>query len=263
MKILWPFQVLGHWALGGIARLGRSTLFLMRVLGVLFKALGRPRLIIEEMYSIGVLSLLIIAVSGLFVGMVLALQGYVTLVKFNAVSSLGVVVALSLVRELGPVLTALLFAGRAGSALTAEIGLMNATEQLSAMEMMATDPYRRVLAPKFLAAFISVPLLSVIFIAVGIFGGYFIGVVTLGVDSGIFWSSMHSAVSFQHDVLNGVFKSLAFGFVAAWVAVFNGMDAVPTPAGVSRATTRTVVNTSLLVLGLDFILTAIMFGGGL
>lgn len=260
MKILEIFRHLGRWALNGVARLGRASVFLLRVLSALGTSLRRPGLVVEEIYSVGVLSLLIIVVSGLFVGMVMALQGYVTLVKFNAVSSLGVVVALSLVRELGPVLTALLFAGRAGSALTAEIGLMKATEQLSAMEMMATDPFRRVIGPKFLAAFLTMPLLAVIFSAVGIFGGYLIGVQMLGVDNGIFWSAMNSAVNFRHDVLNGVLKSLVFGFVAAWVAVFEGVDAVPTPAGVSRATTRTVVNTSLLVLGLDFILTAVMFG---
>ncbi|APZ44547.1 lipid asymmetry maintenance ABC transporter permease subunit MlaE [Acidihalobacter ferrooxydans] len=255
-------QALGRWTLNGFARLGRAGMFLLRVLASLGMSVRRPGLVVHELYSAGVLSLLIVAVAGLFVGMVLALQGYVTLVRFNALSSLGVVVALSLVRELGPVLTALLFAGRAGSALTAEIGLMKATEQLSAMEMMAVDPFRRVIGPRFVAAFIAVPLLTLIFDAVGVFGGYLVGVRLLGVDDGVFWSAMHSAVSLRGDVFNGMLKSLVFGFVAAWIAVFEGYDAAPTAAGVSRATTRTVVNTSLIVLGLDFVMTALMFSVG-
>ena len=198
-------------------------------------------------------------VSGLFVGMVLGLQGYNTLVDFGAEESLGVVVALSLVRELGPVVAALLFAGRAGSALTAEIGLMKATEQLSGMEMMAVDPVQRVMAPRFLAGFLSMPLLAAIFSAVGIYGGYFVGVGVLGVDDGAFWAQMQ-AVDLRDDIFNGVIKSLVFGFVATWIAVFEGYDAVPTSEGVSRATTRTVVHTALAVLGLDFVLTALMFG---
>ncbi|MEJ2655000.1 MAG: lipid asymmetry maintenance ABC transporter permease subunit MlaE [Acidihalobacter sp.] len=261
MNILNGLQALGRWALGSFGRLGRGGIFFVRVLAALGMSLRRPGLVVRELYSVGVLSLLIVAVSGLFVGMVLGLQGYTTLVKFNAVSSLGVVVALALVRELGPVLTALLFAGRAGSALTAEIGLMKATEQLSAMEMMAVDPFRRVIGPRFLAAFIAVPLLAAIFNAVGVFGGYLVGVKMLGVDDGTFWSAMQSSVSLQDDVLNGVIKSVVFGLVAAWIAVFEGYDAVPTAAGVSRATTRTVVNTSLAVLGLDFVMTALMFSG--
>jgi phospholipid/cholesterol/gamma-HCH transport system permease protein len=192
--------------------------------------------------------------------MVLGLQGYVTLSKFGAEASLGVVVALSLVRELGPVVTALLFAGRAGSALTAEIGLMKATEQLSGMEMMAVDPIKRVVAPRFLAGFIAMPLLAAIFSAVGVFGGMFVGVGLLGVDPGAYWSQMQDAVDFNADILNGVIKSLVFGFVAAWIAVYEGYDAPATAEGVSRATTRTVVHTALAVLGLDFILTALMFG---
>jgi phospholipid/cholesterol/gamma-HCH transport system permease protein len=217
-------------------------------------------LLIQQTYSVGVLSLVIIFVSGLFVGMVLGLQGYNTLVKFGAEESLGVVVSLSLVRELGPVVTALLFAGRAGSALTAEIGLMKATEQLSAMEMMAVDPVRRVLAPRFLAGFISMPLLAAIFSAVGVLGGYFVGVGLLGVDEGAYWSQMQANVEFNDDILNGVIKSVVFGVVCTWIAVFEGYDAVPTSEGVSRATTRTVVHSALAVLGLDFILTALMFG---
>jgi phospholipid/cholesterol/gamma-HCH transport system permease protein len=220
----------------------------------------RPGLVIAQLYSVGVLTLLIIIVSGVFVGMVLGLQGYNTLVDFGAEESLGVVVALSLVRELGPVVSALLFAGRAGSALTAEIGLMKATEQLSGMEMMAVDPVQRVIAPRFLAGFMSMPLLAAIFSAVGVYGGYFVGVGLLGVDDGAFWSQMQSKVDLHDDVNNGVIKSIVFGFVAGWIAVFEGYDATPTAEGVSRATTRTVVHTALVVLGLDFILTALMFG---
>jgi phospholipid/cholesterol/gamma-HCH transport system permease protein len=209
---------------------------------------------------VGVLTLLIILVSGLFVGMVLGLQGYNTLADFGAEESLGVAVALSLVRELGPVVTALLFAGRAGSALTAEIGLMKATEQLSGMEMMAVDPMKRVVAPRFLAGFLSMPLLAAIFSAVGVYGGFFVGVGLLGVDEGSYWSQMQANVDLRDDIYNGVIKSVVFGFVAAWIAVFEGYDAVPTSEGVSRATTRTVVHTALAILGLDFVLTALMFG---
>jgi phospholipid/cholesterol/gamma-HCH transport system permease protein len=221
--------------------------------------LPRPALLVRETYAIGTLSLLIIVVSGLFVGMVLGLQGYNTLVDFGAEESLGTVVSLSLLRELGPVVTALLFAGRAGSALTAEIGLMKATEQLSGMEMMAVDPMKRVVAPRFLAGVISMPLLAAIFSAVGIMGGYFVGVGLLGVDSGAFWSQMNEQVDLYEDVWNGVIKSLAFGVVVTWIAVFEGYDTVPTSEGVSRATTRTVVHSALAVLGLDFILTGLMF----
>jgi phospholipid/cholesterol/gamma-HCH transport system permease protein len=253
--VIEAIRSLGRWGLGVFERLGRGHLFLARVLFSLGSLIPRPRLIVRELYSVGVLSLLIILVSGLFVGMVLGLQGYVTLSKFGAESSLGVVVALSLVRELGPVVTALLFAGRAGSALTAEIGLMKATEQLSGMEMMAVDPVKRVVAPRFVAGFISMPLLAAIFSAVGVFGGGL-----LGVDSGSYWSQMQAAVDLYEDILNGVIKSIVFGFVATWIAVYEGYDAIPTSEGVSRATTRTVVHTALAVLGLDFILTALMFG---
>jgi phospholipid/cholesterol/gamma-HCH transport system permease protein len=204
--------------------------------------------------------MVIIVVSGLNVGMVLGLQMYNTLSDFGSEESLGQVVALSLVRELGPVVAALLFAGRAGSALTAEIGLMKATEQLAGMEMMAVDPLKRVVVPRFVAGFIAMPLLAAIFSAVGVMGGYFVGVGLLGVDSGSFWSTMQSRVDWHEDVLNGIIKSVAFGFVATWIAVFEGFDALPTSEGVSRATTRTVVHTALAVLGLDFILTALMFG---
>ncbi len=251
---------LGRTGLGFFERLGRGHLLLLHLLGGLPGLLPRFRLVVQQIYAVGVLSLLIIVVSGLFVGMVLGLQGYNTLVDFGAEQSLGTVVALTLVRELGPVVTALLFAGRAGSALTAEIGLMKATEQLSGMEMMAVDPVRRVLAPRFLAGFISMPLLAAIFSAVGVMGGYFVGVGLLGVDMGAYWSQMQASVDLYEDVANGVIKSVVFGFVATWIAVFEGYDAVPTSEGVSRATTRTVVHTSLAVLGLDFVLTALMFG---
>lgn len=253
-------QSLGRAGLGFFEKLGRGNLFLLRVLVGTADVLRRPRLLLAQLYSVGVLSLLIILVSGLFVGMVLALQGYNTLVDFGAEESLGVAVALSMVRELGPVVTALLFAGRAGSALTAEIGLMKATEQLSGMEMMAVDPIHRVVAPRFLAGVAAMPLLAAIFSAVGIYGGYFVGVGLLGVDEGAYWSQMQAKVDLYDDIYNGVIKSLVFGFVASWIAVFEGYDTLPTSEGVSRATTRTVVHSALAVLGLDFVLTALMFG---
>jgi phospholipid/cholesterol/gamma-HCH transport system permease protein len=254
-------QRLGHAALGYFRRLGRGNLFLLQTLASLPGMLLRPVLVIRQMWSVGVLTIVIIVVSGLFVGMVMGLQGYNTLVDFGAEESLGVLVALSLVRELGPVVAALLFAGRAGSALTAEIGLMKATEQLSGMEMMAVDPVQRVIAPRFLAAFLSMPLLAAIFSAVGVFGGYLVGVGLLGVDDGAFWSQMQDKVDFYDDVMNGVIKSIVFGFVVGWIALYEGYDAVPTAEGVSQATTRTVVHSALVVLGLDFVLTALMFGG--
>jgi phospholipid/cholesterol/gamma-HCH transport system permease protein len=251
---------LGRWGLGVFERLGRGHIFLLQVLLALPAAVARLPLLVREMWSTGVRSLLIIVVSGLFVGMVLALQGYNTLVDFGAEESLGVVVALSLVRELGPVISALLFAGRAGSALTAEIGLMKATEQLDGMEMMAVDPLRYVVAPRFLAGTLAMPLLAAIFTAVGVVGGYFVGVGLLGVDDGAFWSQMQDKVEFGDDIVNGVvIKSLVFGILVTWIAVFEGYDAVPTSEGVSAATTRTVVNASLAVLGSDFVLTALMF----
>ncbi|MDQ2694721.1 MAG: lipid asymmetry maintenance ABC transporter permease subunit MlaE [Pseudomonadota bacterium] len=259
--MIGALQRLGRLGLGSLARLGRGNLFFLRLLAGLPSLLVRPGLVVAQVFSVGVLSLPIILVAGLFVGMVLGLQGYNTLVDFGAEESLGVIVAKSLVRELGPVVAALLYAGRAGSALTAEIGLMKATEQLSGMEMMAVDPLRRVLAPRFLAGMIALPLLAGIFTAVGILGGYLVGVELLGVDYGSFWSQMQAAVELQDDIINGVvIKSVVFALVANWIAVFEGWDATPTSEGVSRATTRTVVNTSLAVLGLDFVLTALMFG---
>ena len=252
---------LGRFVLDRLARLGRANLFLLQMLRALSFLFSRPGLLIKQLHAVGVLSLPIILVSGLFVGMVLGLQGYANLVDFGATSSLGTVVALSLIRELGPVLTALLYAGRAGSALTAEIGLMRATEQLASMQMMAVDPFPRVLAPRFLAGCITVPLLTGIFTAVGILGGYLVAVVQLGVDGGSFWAQMQAKVQLLADVGNGVLiKSTVFGLVANWIALFEGYQAQPTSEGVSLATTRTVVDTSLAVLGLDFLLTALMFG---
>ncbi|HKJ22663.1 MAG TPA: lipid asymmetry maintenance ABC transporter permease subunit MlaE [Gammaproteobacteria bacterium] len=261
--MLSSLQLLGHKALGFFQRLGRGHLLLLRILEGLPALMPKFALVIQQLYSVGVLSLLIILVSGTFVGMVLGLQGYNTLVDFGAEESLGVIVSLSLVRELGPVVTALLFAGRACSAMAAEIGLMRATEQLAGMEMMAVDPVKRVIAPRFLAGVISMPLLTAIFsvMAIGIAGGYFIGVIVLGVDPGAYWSQIQSGISVWGDIFNGLFKSLVFGVAASWIAVYQGYHAEPTSEGVSRATTRTVVMASLAVLGLDFILTALMFGG--
>lgn len=252
-------QRVGRFWLDALAGFGRSHVFLFHVLTALPSLLLRLSLVIRQMYATGVLTLLIILVSGLFVGMVLALQGYNTLVGFGAEESLGVVVSLTLVRELGPVVTGLLFAGRAGSAMTAEIGLMKATEQLSALEMMAVDPFRRVFAPRLLAGFITLPALATMFSAIGVLGGHLVGVELLGVDSGAYWSQMQAAVEFGDDVVNGIIKAVVFGFVVGWIAIFQGADCIPTSEGVSSATTRTVVYSSLAILGLDFVLTAVMF----
>lgn len=242
-----------------LKRLGRGSIFLMKTLAGIPQLFLRFSLVIKQMYSVGVQTLLIILVAGLFVGMVLALQLHYTLSTFGAEDTLGLLVNLSLVRELGPVVAALLFAGRAGSALTAEIGLMKATEQLSGLEMMAVDPVERIIAPRFLAGFLSMPLLAAIFSAVGILGGYLVGVDLLGVDSGAFWSQIQDKVDFYDDVMNGIIKSIVFGFIVSWIAVFEGYDCIPTSEGVANATTRTVVHSSLAVLGMDFVLTAIMF----
>ena len=252
-------QALGHKTLSRFASLGRATRMLLGALLSMpnFKK-GIP-LLIKQLYMVGHQSLLIIMVSGLFIGMVLALQGYTVLVGYGAEDSLGPLVALSLLRELGPVVTALLFAGRAGSALTAEIGLMKATEQLSSLEMMAIDPLKRVVAPRFWAGFISMPLLALIFSAVAIIGAHLVGVDWLGVDSGSFWSIMQSQVSFQQDILNGMIKSFVFALIVTWIALYKGYDCVPTSEGISKATTETVVHSSLAVLGFDFLLTAVMF----
>jgi phospholipid/cholesterol/gamma-HCH transport system permease protein len=253
-------RALGRWGLGSFERLGRGHIFLWQTLGGIPGLFLRFSLVIQQIFSVGVLSVLLILISGLFVGMVLGLQGYNTLVDFGAEESLGVLVSLSLVRELGPVVSALLFAGRAGSALTAEIGLMKSTEQLSGMEMMAVDPMRRVIAPRFLAGLISLPLLAALFSAMGIWGGFLVGHSLLGIDDGAFWSQMQVKTDWYDDVLNGVIKSIVFGFVVTWIALFEGYDATPTSEGVGRATTRTVVHSAFAILGLDFVLTALMFG---
>ena len=239
---------------------GRATFMLFGALIAKPQPLKMIPLTIKQIYVVGVQSLLIVVVSGLFIGMVMALQGYTILVGYGAEGSLGPMVALSLLRELGPVVTALLFAGRAGSALTAEIGLMKATEQLSSLEMMAVDPLRRVIAPRLWAGIISLPMLTLIFSAVGILGGHLVGVDWLGVDSGSYWSIMQSTVDWNKDVVNGIIKSIVFAFVITWIATFKGYDSIPTSEGISKATTETVVFSSLAVLGIDFLLTALMFG---
>jgi phospholipid/cholesterol/gamma-HCH transport system permease protein len=251
----------GHHTVDSVMRFGFATRFFVLTLLNSGSSFRRPHLIVRELYYTGVLSMIIIVVSGLFVGMVLGFQGYQTLNTYGSESALGVLVALSLVRELGPVVSGLLFASRAGSAMTAEIGLMKTTEQLSAMEMMAVDPIARVVAPRFWAGVVSMPLLAAIFSAMGVYGGYLIGVVLIGVDDGSFWSQMQSAVDFREDIVNGVIKSVVFGIAVTWIALFEGYDAPPTAEGVSGATTRTVVTSSLAILGLDFVLTAFMFRG--
>lgn len=252
---------LGGRTLEGVERIGFATRFFLAILLRSGTAFSRFGLTIREIYFSGVLSLIIILVSGLFVGMVLALQGYETLQTFGAEESLGILVALSLVRELGPVVAALLFASRAGSAITAEIGLMRATEQLSAMEMMAIDPIARVVAPRFWAGVFSMPLLAALFSAMGILGGYLVGVQLIGVDEGAFWSQMQAKIDFEQDIMNGVIKSFVFGVAITAIALYEGYEAPPTAEGVSGATTRTVVTSSLAVLALDFVLTAFMFRG--
>jgi phospholipid/cholesterol/gamma-HCH transport system permease protein len=254
-------EALGAWALRTVERLGLAARFLFAVLRHSGPGLSRFSLVMREIHFAGVLSLVIISVSGLFVGMVLGLQGYETLVRYGSAGALGTLVALSLVRELGPVVAALLFASRAGSAITAEIGLMKATEQLAAMEMMAVEPIARVVAPRFWGGVISMPLLAAIFSAVGILGGYLVGVVMIGLDAGSFWSQMQAAVDLRDDVGNGIVKSVVFGVAVTWIAVLEGYEAVPTAEGVSRATTRTVVTSALVILALDVVLTALMFRG--
>lgn len=251
---------IGRTGIAVVEALGRSTLFLLHAL------LGRGglgngfSLLVKQLFIVGVLSLPIIVVAGLFIGMVLALQGYNILVDYGSEQAVGQMVALTLLRELGPVVTGLLFAGRAGSALTAEIGNMKSTEQLSSLEMIGVDPLKYIIAPRLWAGFISMPLLAAIFSVVGIWGGAMVAVDWLGVYDGSFWANMQNSVEFREDVLNGMLKSVVFAFVVTWIAVFQGYDCDPTSEGISRATTRTVVYASLAVLGLDFILTALMFG---
>jgi phospholipid/cholesterol/gamma-HCH transport system permease protein len=256
MKFL---QNLGKSTLETISSVGASSIMLYGALFAL-PTWKNVRLTIAQMHVVGVQSLLIIMVSGLFIGMVMALQGYTILVNYGAEGSLGPMVSLSLLRELGPVVTALLFAGRAGSALTAEIGLMKATEQLSSLEMMAVDPLRRVVSPRFWAGVISMPMLALIFSATGILGGHVVGVDWLGVDAGSYWSIMQATVEWDKDVVNGIIKSIVFGLVVVWIALYKGYSCIPTSEGISKATTETVVFSSLAILGLDFILTALMFG---
>lgn len=254
-------QTLGSKGLVFISGMGLSLQFLLCTLFRWPKLRKLFPLFVSQLYFVGVLSFVIIVVSGLFIGMVVGLQGYNTLHKFGATTQLGQLLALSITRELGPVITALLFAGRAGSALTAEISLMKATEQLSSMDMLGVDPLWRVVAPRFLAGLVALPTLSLIFCAVAILGGQFVGVEWLGIDDGSFWSNMRQSVDFKLDVLSGIIKSIVFGFLVTWVAVFQGFNAVPTSEGISHATTKTVVYSSLIILGMDFILTAMMIGG--
>lgn len=249
----------GRGVLGSLASLGAAARLLLALLARLPASLGRLGLVRDQLYFLGNRSLSIIAVSGLFVGFVLALQGYYTLQRYGSAEAVGLLVALSLVRELGPVVTALLFAGRAGTALTAEIGLMKAGEQLTAMELMAVDPLQRVLAPRFLGGLLAMPLLAAVFSAVGIVGGWIVAVPLIGIDPGAFWSQMQAGVDVFADVGNGVIKSLVFGLTATFVALWQGYTCKPTPEGVAGATTRTVVVSSLAVLLLDFMLTATMF----
>lgn len=253
-------SALGRRFLRFCQSLGKASLMLVGALAGKHQPLKTLPLLVKQLYNVGVQSLAIIVVSGLFIGMVLSLQGYVILVDYGAEGSLGQMVALSLLRELGPVVTALLFAGRAGSALTAEIGLMKATEQLSSMEMMAVDPLKRIIAPRLWAGIISMPLLAMIFMAVGIWGGQLVGVEWKGIDHGSFWSAMQASVELGQDIGNSAIKCIVFAITVTWIALFNGYDAIPTSEGISRATTRTVVHSSLAVLGLDFVLTALMFG---
>jgi phospholipid/cholesterol/gamma-HCH transport system permease protein len=252
-------SAIGRSVISGLGTAGYATRFFLRLVLELFPLLRRPRLVTKQIHFVGNYSLVIIAVSGLFVGFVLGLQGYYTLNRYGSEQALGLLVALSLVRELGPVVTALLFAGRAGTSLTAEIGLMKAGEQLTAMEMMAVDPVKVVIAPRLWAGIVAMPILAAIFSAVGILGGYVVGVLLIGVDAGAFWSQMQGGVDVWRDIGAGVIKSVVFGLAVTFVALFQGYEAKPTPEGVSRATTRTVVYASLAVLGLDFLLTALMF----
>ncbi len=252
-------SAIGRFVMQGFERVGYAASMFARLLWELPPLLKRPRLIAKQVHFVGNYSLVIIAISGLFVGFVLGLQGYYTLNRYGSEQALGLLVALSLVRELGPVITALLFAGRAGTSLTAEIGLMKAGEQLTALEMMAVDPMRTVVAPRMWAGIITMPLLAAIFSAIGVLGGYIVGVLLIGVDAGAFWSQMQGGVDVWRDIGNGVLKSLVFGFAVTFIALFQGYEAKPTPEGVSRATTKTVVYASLAVLGLDFLLTALMF----
>lgn len=261
MPVAKSLRAIGSRTINAVWRMGCATRFLGLTLLYSGLSFRRFRLTVREMFFSGVMSIIIIVVAGMFVGMVLGLQGYETLKRYGSESALGTLVALSLVRELGPVLAALLFASRAGSAMTAGIGLMKATEQVAAMDMMAVNPIARLIAPRFWAGVFSMPLLASIFSVMGVFGGYVVGVVVIGVDEGSFWSQMQESVDFQHDIMNGLIKSFVFGVAVTVIALFEGFDAPPTAEGVAGATTRTVVQSSLAILLLDFILTAFMFRG--
>lgn len=250
---------LGRIALNFLQSLGKRAFFVWAVIPALPYSAWRIRLLMKQVYFAGVLSLPIILTAGLFVGMVLGLQGHHILTTYNSEEAVGTMTALSLIRELGPVVAALLFAGRAGSALTAEVGLMKSTEQLSALEMMAVDPMKFVIAPRILASIIALPMLAMIFIATGVLGGYVVAVGWLGVDDGAFWAQMSEQVDWQADVINGLIKAIVFGILIATISLYEGYESVPTSEGVSRATTRSVVHASLVVLGVDFILTSLMF----
>ncbi|MCL1143768.1 lipid asymmetry maintenance ABC transporter permease subunit MlaE [Shewanella gaetbuli] len=250
----------GRYAIALVYSFGKAGLMLWGALAHLPNPTKTLPLVVKQLYVLGVRSMVIILVSGLFIGMVLALQGYTILVDFGTEDSLGPMVALSLLRELGPVVTALLFAGRAGSALTAEIGLMKSTEQLSSLEMMAIDPLKQIIAPRFWAGVISMPLLALMFSLVGIFGGHLVGVEWKGIDSGAFWSILQASIEWRQDIVNCLIKSTVFGVVVTWIALYRGYVVQPNPEGISRATTSTVVQASLAVLALDFLLTAVMFG---
>lgn len=254
-RLLTPWR----WAYDRIVEVGHGARFFVRLCWLGLLSFRRPRLVVDQIHFIGNYSLSIILVSGLLIGFVLGLQGYYTLRRYGSEEALGLLVTLSLVRELGPVVTALLFAGRAGTSLTAEVGLMKAGEQIDAMEMMAVDPVARVLAPRFIAALICMPLLAALFSAMGVLGGYVVGVEMIGVDGGSFWSQMQGGVDWINDIGNGVVKSIVFGFTVSFVALYVGFEAEATPEGVARATTTTVVVASLAVLALDFVLTALMF----
>lgn len=259
--MLQQLQNIGKRGVLAMESIGRATLLLWHSVGWGGPGSAGFADLLNQIYAVGIRSLIIIVVAGFFVGMVLGLQGYNILVDFGSAAALGTMVSLTLLRELGPVVTALLFAGRAGSALTAEIGLMKATEQLSAMEMMGVDPLKRVITPRLWAGIISMPILALLFSTVGIWGGAFVAIDMLGIDQGAYWGNMQSSVEFYDDVIKGVIKSIVFGIVVTWIAVYQGYDSVPTSEGIGKATTQTVVISSLAVLGLDFVLTAVMLGG--
>ena len=262
MNLIYSWiAALGGYVLKQVRGIGKLAIFAWQMFLRLPAGLSRFWLVVQQVHFIGNYSLVIISVSGLFVGFVLGLQGYYILVRYGSEQALGVLVAVSLLRELGPVVTALLFAGRAGTSLTAEIGLMRAGEQLTAMEMMGVDPLRRIIVPRFWGVVISMPVLAIIFSAIGILGSWFVGVELIGCDNGAFWSQMQSGVDIYTDVVNSVIKSFVFGILVGLVALFQGYCSRPTPEGVSRATTRTVVISSVLVLGVDFMMTALMFSG--